>query len=827
MGADVNAYDSGAYELAKSNNDSGMLSLLKKYGATPPTGNRPALEEKFEQDSDPLQDLGIGLIYQIEKYCQKEKEKLGVLLEDVIPYSKNNVYLLICVDNKKYEYVKYLLETGKADVHISLSVSGLSKGILMRYAIWNGDYKMIKLLSKYGGLISESLTSQELNNLFKYPDNESIFHAFRSKKINLIKNILIKKENYKINEAFTEESDPIRDLRIGTIYTDILVEDEKEMYELLCQVIPILLNTYSIPDDILNDPSTAGHYIHDKYAYTISKYARKYITTKNGTIFNYDKFRKFLRKKYPNLPTDKWGGRKEYINEKFEEDTDSIHDLGIGVKAIYDNIKEGDVFILKKDIPTLGKIFIKGAYVEIHDVTTRPLDHYDKNIVYSLYLNKSHFKNKKPSDHNEWGWSYDFFKDYFLPINIKESMNEKFEEDDDPVHSMGIGIDRLIKDWFNEIHIEQPKNASEMLYFCAAGDKLDFVKYLVEEKKADVKYKNSNALQLAAANGHIDVVKYLLEKGSDPTANYSFGLRWAARQGYYDIAKILLEAGADPNAVGNYALKMAINYGHKNIVKLLSQFQSKSKINNIVKESLNEKFEEDSDPIEDLRIGNRWKRISPGDIILNNRKMSLYDKFNHFYTISYAVVIYKKLKEDILTLHVSAFNDFGAAKFVSQKYMKDKDFISRYKFSTWEETHDINVWEKDFYIFKYPNFEEENLPISIQENFSEESDPIRDLQIGAQEINFQKKYHEICGPYNELGVIEHLKHWVIFYKGLYGKRIEGDFYTGKYFDKKIHKSFIINSIISYMMLGTGDIFLVDLHDNLYKIIKESTYIISK
>jgi ankyrin repeat protein len=67
MGADVNAYDSGAYELAKSNNDSGMLSLLKKYGATPPTGNRPALEEKFEQDSDPLQDLGIGLIYQIEK----------------------------------------------------------------------------------------------------------------------------------------------------------------------------------------------------------------------------------------------------------------------------------------------------------------------------------------------------------------------------------------------------------------------------------------------------------------------------------------------------------------------------------------------------------------------------------------------------------------------------------------------------------------------------------------------------------------------------------------------------------------------------------------
>jgi len=43
---------------------------------------------------------------------------------------------------------------------------------------------------------------------------------------------------------------------------------------------------------------------------------------------------------------------KEHINEKFEEESDPIKDMGIGtIKYFYDNMKPGDIFRFKKSIP--------------------------------------------------------------------------------------------------------------------------------------------------------------------------------------------------------------------------------------------------------------------------------------------------------------------------------------------------------------------------------------------------------------------------------------------------------------------------------------------
>ena len=60
------------------------------------------------------------------------------------------------------------------------------------------------------------------------------------------------------------------------------------------------------------------------------------------------------------------------------------------------------------------------------------------------------------------------------------------------------------------------------------------------------------ALHLAAANGHVDVVKVLIQNGADVNAvdEYKFtALHLAARHGHVDIAKVLIENGADVNAV--------------------------------------------------------------------------------------------------------------------------------------------------------------------------------------------------------------------------------------------------------------------------------------
>ncbi|KAF4664691.1 hypothetical protein FOZ61_000612 [Perkinsus olseni] len=79
---------------------------------------------------------------------------------------------------------------------------------------------------------------------------------------------------------------------------------------------------------------------------------------------------------------------------------------------------------------------------------------------------------------------------------------------------------------------------------------------LLEETDA---FTKSTAMLLAAANGHTEVVKALLEEaGGDDrkkaVVNQANGqgntpLHWAALNGHLDVCKILLEAGADATAV--------------------------------------------------------------------------------------------------------------------------------------------------------------------------------------------------------------------------------------------------------------------------------------
>ncbi len=57
-----------------------------------------------------------------------------------------------------------------------------------------------------------------------------------------------------------------------------------------------------------------------------------------------------------------------------------------------------------------------------------------------------------------------------------------------------------------------------------------------------------SVLSCAAANGQLDVVKWLLKHGADPNlSNWQSPLSQACFYGHYDVARILLENGADPN----------------------------------------------------------------------------------------------------------------------------------------------------------------------------------------------------------------------------------------------------------------------------------------
>ncbi|XP_027766117.1 ankyrin repeat domain-containing protein 16-like, partial [Empidonax traillii] len=95
-------------------------------------------------------------------------------------------------------------------------------------------------------------------------------------------------------------------------------------------------------------------------------------------------------------------------------------------------------------------------------------------------------------------------------------------------------------------------------------------------------------LHLAAANGHADVVRYLMRKNSQPNLADSFkrtALMKAVQQEQEECVAVLLEHGADPNladADGNTALHLAVLSKNTAVAGLLLQHNAKSDAQNQV-----------------------------------------------------------------------------------------------------------------------------------------------------------------------------------------------------------------------------------------------------
>ncbi|BCS82912.1 putative ankyrin repeat protein [Cotonvirus japonicus] len=75
---------------------------------------------------------------------------------------------------------------------------------------------------------------------------------------------------------------------------------------------------------------------------------------------------------------------------------------------------------------------------------------------------------------------------------------------------------------------------------------LDVVKFLVEQG-TNIQAKDNCAIRLASENGHCNVIKFLVERGADIQANDNHAVRWASRNGHLEVVKFLVENGAQLN----------------------------------------------------------------------------------------------------------------------------------------------------------------------------------------------------------------------------------------------------------------------------------------
>ena len=117
------------------------------------------------------------------------------------------------------------------------------------------------------------------------------------------------------------------------------------------------------------------------------------------------------------------------------------------------------------------------------------------------------------------------------------------------------------------------------LFMAAQNGHLEVVRLLIEAgaDKAAAHSTGATAVFIAAQNGHLEVVRLLIEAGADKDAvknNGGTALQIAAHNGHLEVVRFLLEAGADKDAArtdGATALFMAYQNGHVEVVQLLRE----------------------------------------------------------------------------------------------------------------------------------------------------------------------------------------------------------------------------------------------------------------
>ncbi|KAJ1551709.1 hypothetical protein HK096_003711 [Nowakowskiella sp. JEL0078] len=108
-----------------------------------------------------------------------------------------------------------------------------------------------------------------------------------------------------------------------------------------------------------------------------------------------------------------------------------------------------------------------------------------------------------------------------------------------------------------------------ILRVAAARGNLDVVRWLIEEEGIDVSCDRDMAVCEAAVNGHIEVVKYLHQKGANIHARWETCSRKSAANGHLSLLKWLKEVGGDVRALDDAALTAASTNGHLEVVKWL------------------------------------------------------------------------------------------------------------------------------------------------------------------------------------------------------------------------------------------------------------------
>jgi hypothetical protein len=268
---------------------------------------REHINEKFAEDSDPIKDMGIGITGPKKFYNKKE------LVDHII-----HALPLICNSETIPEDILYSIE--RNDI---LPV--------------NLFYEIINFLEEHNQVMiskDKNYTSVNYEHASAFDFNFSRWTVdLRDRLLEMgyeQKHKIIKEH---INEKFTDDSDPIRDLRIGAFKRKMTFTDKDEYISTLLSLLPLILGTKEIPKDII---ASSNNYIFSPYYHTISAYVGNYFTfedSKNVKAFHDIEWCFLLRTELRRMGFEHFTYNEDLklnVNEKFSGDSDPITDMGIG-----------------------------------------------------------------------------------------------------------------------------------------------------------------------------------------------------------------------------------------------------------------------------------------------------------------------------------------------------------------------------------------------------------------------------------------------------------------------------------------------------------------
>jgi hypothetical protein len=158
---------------------------------------------------------------------------------------------------------------------------------------------------------------------------------------------------------------------------------------------------------------------------------------------------------------------REHINEKFTQDSDPIKDMGIGV-VTWDNFTKGDVLECKEryhsnyvgrimviyDIKKVNKSNLKIHFIPYNGISVsifRAIEYVKNNSIEKIRSESIWYLDFDNMSLAEWKKHFRFLQP--RELKLRESLNEKFTLDSDPIKDMGIGSRRQIEEWLKKYKI--------------------------------------------------------------------------------------------------------------------------------------------------------------------------------------------------------------------------------------------------------------------------------------------------------------------------------------------------------------------------------------